>query len=98
GGYHVYRGTTAGFVPNAGNLVSAQADTGFVDAGMSGGYYKISALDVHGNESAFVLVSPGGVVGVPGPTVAALALAGPSPNPSRGTVDLSFTLSRPGEA
>jgi len=37
-------------------------------------------------------------VGVPGSAPAALSLAGPRPNPSRGELDLSFVLSRPGNA
>ena len=58
--YHLYRGGTADFVPGPGNLVVAQQDTGFVDSGSTWSYYKLSAVDMHGNESGFVAVAPTG--------------------------------------
>lgn len=57
--YRIYRGTAATFTPGAANLIAAKPDTGHVDA--SGGpldYYKLSAVDIHGNESPRVLISP----------------------------------------
>jgi hypothetical protein len=56
--YHLYRGATAGFTPGPGSLVTAQSDTGYFDPSTAWAYYKLSALDIHGNESGFVLVSP----------------------------------------
>jgi hypothetical protein len=56
--YHLHRGGTASFVPGPGNLVASQPDTGFVDAGSTWSYYKLSALDVLGHESGFALLTP----------------------------------------
>jgi len=58
--YHLHRGSTAGFVPAPGSLVVSQADTGYVDSGSTWSYYRLSALDGHGNESGFAVVAPGG--------------------------------------
>ena len=50
-GYRLYRGTTPGFVPGPGNLVAALAATSYVDPVGEPHFYKLSAVDVHGNES-----------------------------------------------
>src|SRR5262249_40646440 len=57
-GYRIYRGSSAGFVPGPGNLIASPPDTGYADVGPSGRYYKLSAVDVHGNESAHSLLTP----------------------------------------
>jgi N-acetylneuraminic acid mutarotase len=56
--YHLHRGDSAEFVPAPGNLVVSQADTGYVDSGSTWSFYKLSALDVLGNESGFALLTP----------------------------------------
>jgi hypothetical protein len=98
-GYRLYRGFTADFVPGPGNLIIAKADTGYLDAGQAGRDYKLSAVDVHGNESAFAIVTPPGTADVPGAAALSFALDAIRPNPLRGrqlTVD--FVLDRPGAA
>jgi len=45
-----YRGTTAGFVPGPSNLVAALGQTSYVDNAGSPYYYKLSAVDTHGNQ------------------------------------------------
>jgi len=80
--YRVYRGTSAGFVPELGNLVATKSDTGYADVGPAGAYYKISAVDVHGNESGFALVTPTITSGVSGNAPLSFALAGVFPNPA----------------
>jgi hypothetical protein len=98
-GYRLYRGGSAGFVPGPGNLVSDQPDTGYVDAGPAGSWYKLSAVDAHGNESVFAVLSPSGTVEVPeGSAPHALWLAPPSPNPARGSTTLRLALPRAGHA
>jgi hypothetical protein len=82
--FRLYRGATAGFVPGSGNLVAAVADTGYADVGAAGSYYKLSAVDWNGNESAFALVSPTQTTGATGEAPLALALDGTRPNPARG--------------
>ena len=64
--YRLYRGTTAGFVPGPANLLAAQPDTGYVDAAGKPSYYKLCAVDVHGNVSGFSTLLPSGTVDVPG--------------------------------
>jgi hypothetical protein len=97
GGYRLYRGTTADFVPGAGNLVVEQPDTGYVDVAGAPYWYKLSAVDVHGNESGHAVVLPTGVTGVGEPAAAALSLALGSTNPGRAGAALRWTLPVEGE-
>lgn len=63
-GYRLYRGADASFVPGQGSLIASLTDTGYVDAGgNASSVYKLSAIDVHGNESRYVMVSPSGPTG-----------------------------------
>ena len=55
--FRLYRGVSPDFVPGSENLVIATRDTQYVDS-RGGYYYKLSALDVHGNVSHYALVSP----------------------------------------
>jgi hypothetical protein len=57
-GYRIYRGSAASFTPGPSNLLASQPDTGYVDATTGGAYYKIAAVDIHGNLGRFVLLSP----------------------------------------
>jgi hypothetical protein len=94
-GYRLYRGTSASFVPGPGNLVAALPDTGHVDAAGTPSFYKLTAVDSHGNESLVALLSPTGMVGV-GDAPAVLAFALPSPNPADARTMLQYTLPRAG--
>jgi sugar lactone lactonase YvrE len=83
--FRLYRGASADFVPGAGTLVTALPDTGYVDAGPAGSFYKLSAVDIHGNESSFALAGPyqtTDVTDVDAPL--AFALEGVRPNPAFG--------------
>jgi hypothetical protein len=63
-GYRLYRGTEPTFVPGPENLLVAKSDTGYVDQpGSCAFYYKLSAVDLHGNESRFAMVTPAGPTG-----------------------------------
>jgi hypothetical protein len=64
--FRLYRGSTSGFVPGAGNLVAAMPDTGYADIGAAGSYYKLAAVDLNGNESPYALVGPAQTTDVPG--------------------------------
>jgi hypothetical protein len=91
--YHVYRGGSAGFAPAPGNQIASPSDTGYVDAGPAGSYYKLSALDVNGNESGYALVTPATTLSVGDGTALVFALEGVNPNPSTGArLAVSFTL------
>jgi hypothetical protein len=89
--YKLYRGGSAGFVPGFGNQIASKSDTGYVDVGPPGSYYKLSAVDVNGNESAYALLTPAGTTEVDdGPATFALAHV---PNPVLGgRLTLSFSL------
>jgi len=81
-------------VPGSSNLIATRSDTGYVDVGSAGSYYKLSAVDVNGNESGYALATTGGTVDV-GEVGARLefALEGVRPNPSRGErLSVAFTL------
>jgi hypothetical protein len=93
--YRLFRGSSADFVPGPGNLVVAQPDTGYVDAAGAVFYYKLCAVDVHGNVSGFSTLLPSGTVEVAGPALPrAVFLAPPAPNPARGATTLRFGLPR----
>jgi chitodextrinase len=52
--YNVYRSTTTGFTPGAGNKIGQSAGLTYSDNGLAAGtyYYKVTAQDVAGNTSA----------------------------------------------
>ena len=92
GGYKLYRGSSAAFVPGPGNLVTTTTDTLAADAAV-GQWYKLAAFDVHGNMSGFATLGPGNTLGAPGdglPHELAFALA--SANPSHAAVTLRYAL------
>lgn len=84
--FRLYRGTSSDFTPSAGNLVATPVDTSYADAGAAGRYYKLSAVDVNGNESPYAIVAPSQTLGA-GASPAALAFAlepiRPNPVPAR---------------
>ncbi len=91
--YRLYRGGSAGFVPGPGNLVTTQPDTGYADVGAAGSYYKLSAVDAHGNESVFALVTPGMTTGVNDAGSLGFALEGVRPNPTNASgLNVAFAL------
>ncbi|HTM00814.1 MAG TPA: FlgD immunoglobulin-like domain containing protein, partial [Candidatus Omnitrophota bacterium] len=97
-GYRVYRGTTSTFIPGPGTLVASPPDTGYVDAAGAAYWYKVSAVDIHGNESAFATVLPQGVSGSPPGEAAprlALAVASQNPTPSETVLRIDLTRSGP---
>ncbi len=52
--YHVYRSTTSGFTPGAGNFVADTSVSNYSDTGLSASttyYYKVTAVDTSNNES-----------------------------------------------
>jgi FlgD Ig-like domain len=94
-GYRVYKGSNGSFEPGPANLVGSTSDTLYVDEGPVGSYYKLTAVDVHGNESLTSLLSPAQISAVePAEPVGAIRFGLPSPNPSRGAVSFRIVLPR----
>ena len=57
-GYRIYRGSDPNFVPGTGSFIASKPDTGYFDpGGPGGGYYKITAVDIHGNVSPYATAS-----------------------------------------
>jgi hypothetical protein len=101
--YAVYRGTSPGFLPDVSNLLATLPDTLAVDGAWqwnSGYYYKVTAIDIHDNESLFALLGPDVATGAIGPLYTLSVHNFPNPfNPSttvtytvpfRGTVTVSI--------
>ncbi len=95
--FRLYRGSSPDFVPGPGNFVTATPDTGYADLGAAGSYYKLSAVDLNGNESPFALLGPGQTTDTPLDRPFTLTLEGARPNPARGgRMMVHFAL--PGDA
>jgi hypothetical protein len=82
--FKLYRGSSAGFVPGSDNSIATTADTGYIDVGAGGSYYKLSARDRNGNEGPYALAGPGQTTQVPGEPLVVFALEGARPNPALG--------------
>ena len=61
-GYELYRGTSSSFLPSPATLIASIAETSFTDR-PGAHYYKLAAIDLHGNHSRFVAVAPDVPVG-----------------------------------
>ena len=93
GSYRVYRGTSSDFTPGAGSQIATVTTPAYVDIGAAGRYYKVSAVDVNGNESSFALITPGGTTAADDGSPVAFALLGARPNPTNGRgIHVAFAL------
>ena len=81
-------------MPGPGSLIASPPDTGYADTGAAGYYYKLSSVDIHGNESGFALLLPVAPTGVGEQPTLELSLAPPWPNPARERVQVGFALPR----
>ena len=98
--YVIHRGLSSDFVPDEGNLVYSECEVVFFDSDWrwdSGYWYKVAAVDVHGNVSGYVLLGPEEVTGEETPeTPAASYLSQNFPNPFNPVTRIRFGLREPG--
>ena len=94
--YRVYRGGSQDFVPSPETMIAEKADTGFVDApGSPASFYKVSAVDVHGNESSYSMFAPEQSTAVVD-GISEFSLRSVAPNPcTTGEVLVTFSLPDP---
>ena len=95
--YRLYRGATAGFVPSEQNRIATQRDTGYADHGVDPMFYKLIAVDRHGNAGTFSQVDPKTTTAVSASAGLEFGLAPVAPNPVRSSARLRFALPREGE-
>lgn len=96
--YGVYRGSSEAFVPAAGNRIAAPNNPGYFDNEWrwdSGYYYKVSAIDIHDNESGFALLTPNLVTSVDTPAPTAAYVRQNVPNPFNPVTTIAFGLEQP---
>lgn len=99
--YAVYRGLSDAFMPGPGNLIIAPADTTVFDPDwvLAAGYhYKVSALDIHDNESPHALLRPEDVTGGDTPPLRASYLRRNVPNPFNPGTKIVYGLQDPARA
>jgi hypothetical protein len=91
--FKVYRSPSSNFTPGPSNLVLSTTSTSWADTSAAAGsvYYKLSAVDFAGNESA--AASAGVTVGVDGsPAPSRFALHAAAPNPFRQGTAFSYDV------
>lgn len=94
GSYNIYRNADPWFTPSPETFVASTADTSYADTHGLDFCFKISAVDIHGNESESALLLSARYADVPNPGTGVLALSAPRPNPATTSVAVRFALSR----
>ena len=90
--YRLYRGSTTSFAPSPANRIATPSDTLYDDSAGHFYVYKLSAVDIHGNESGYTTLVPSGTVDVEPAAPREVALMRPAPNPAFDIVTLRFAL------
>jgi sugar lactone lactonase YvrE len=92
-GYHIFRGPTQSVPTDAAHLVGTTTTPTFNDSPGFFAYYRVTAFDIHGNDSPgtlFVPFNPAGVPDRPAPKV--LSIGDPSPSPMQRTMSMTLGL------
>ncbi len=95
--YRLYSGPSAEFVPGPANLIATCRVSAWVDSGAGPSHYKLTAVDVNGNESPFTALNPGATSGVPD-RAATFRLLPSQPNPFNPRTVIPFELPAAGAA
>lgn len=95
-GYNIYRGTSEGFLPGTGTFVTSTPDTAVFDGDWdwaSGYWYKVAAVDIHGNESVCAVLGSDMITGDdPVTTPEVTFLSQNYPNPFNPNTTIKFGL------
>lgn len=83
-GYRIHRAPAPDFVPDASNLVATVTGTNFEEVIEEAVFYKLAAIDAHGNASAYVRFDLVSMLDGTTPVRRVFGLAAISPNPARG--------------
>jgi hypothetical protein len=93
--YRVYRGVAANFTPGPTSFVGEADAATFTDSQLPGGtsYFKVTAVDVHGNEgAASAPAAISGAADAAGGVPTRFALCGAWPNPFNPSTQIAFDL------
>lgn len=90
--FRIYRGDNPTFPVGTISFAGSTPDTVFVESAPLGTFYKVVAVDRHGNASAAVWVQTATTVDAPAMEPRLFAFARPEPNPSRGSALMRFSL------
>jgi hypothetical protein len=97
-GYRIYKGTSSDFIPDEGFLVGSTDEPEFFDGDWRWDitvWYKVTAVDIHDNESSVAVLAPEEITGEEDLSAADF-LAQNHPNPFNPATRIVFGMRNPG--